>query len=194
MRRQTADTHAVSGDRAGAFRLDPFRLPARVDYPGVTRAGTCRQTAVIGPEIVVIRRMTGADVPLYMSVPLKSYRGVLLTAADGSGDRVALRLEHDNAELAVPLFEADDTDDVMADWQAWSRALRRPLLIADSDGVAHPAQDRLGALVIHRPRARRVNKFFAERRPRILTRRHVGGRPSGRVHAETEIIARDTTD
>jgi hypothetical protein len=191
MRRQTADTLEVSGDRAGAFRLDPFHLPARVDYAGKTRAGTTPQTAVIERDRVVIRRMTGAGVPLYMSVPLASYRGVLLSAA---GDGVVLRLEHENGELAVPLYRADDADDVLAEWQAWSRTLGRPLLISDADGVAHDAEDRVGALIVRRPKARRVNKFFAERRPRVLCRRKVGGPATGPVHSEDEIIARDTSD
>lgn len=194
MRRQTAGTAEVSGTGESPLRLDPFQLPARVDYAGAARAGTTPQTAVIEADRVVIRRMTGAGVPLYVSVPLRAYRGVLLTAPEGGGAGVSLRLDHDNGDLAVPLFEAADCDEVIADWQAWSRTLRKPLLIADADGTVYPAEDRLGALAVASPKARRVNRFFAERRPRFLCRRKVGGAPSGIVHREDEIIARDTAD
>ncbi len=194
MRRQTAGTAEVPGKGTGAFRLDPFHLPARVDYPATARAGTTTQTAIIDRDRVVIRRMTGAGVPLYVSVPLKSYRGILLTDAAGAPEGVALRLDHANRDLTVPLYEAADDEEVIADWQAWAQALGRPLLIADADGAIHEAQPRLGALRIQRPKARRVNKFFAERRPRFLTRRKPGGRTNGVVHREDEIIARDTAD
>jgi hypothetical protein len=132
--------------------------------------------------------------PPHVSVPLGAYRGVLLTSAAGPGDRVVLRLDHANEELAIPLFDSDDCDDVIADWQAWSRTLRRPLLIADLDGTLIEAQSRLGALTVEPPRARRLNAFFAERRPRFLCRRRVGGLPPGIVHNEDEIIARDIAD
>lgn len=194
MRRQTADTCEVSEGAVRSFRLDPFHLPARVEYFGAVRAGARRHSAVIGPDSIVIRRMTGAGVPLYVTVPVRCYRGVLLTAADGGDERVALRLVHANDELAVPLFEADDADDVLADWQAWGRALARPLLIEDADGVLCEPHDRLGSLIVKRPKARRVNKFFAERRPRFLCRRAVGGKWTGAVHHEPEIIARGTVD
>lgn len=195
VRRQSTSAAKVPEDAGRSFRLDPFQLPARVDYLGATRAGTTPQTAVVSPDRVTIRRMTGAGAPLYVGVPLSAYRGVLLSVrSEGGSERISLKLHHPNDELAVPLFEADDMDDVVADWQAWGRMLARPLLIEQADGAIAEPYERLGSLVVKRPRARRANRFFAERRPRMLCSRRVGGRSSGLVHRDDEIIARAVED
>lgn len=195
VRRQTTGTAEVLRGEGRAVRPDPFHLPARVDYRGLARAGYTDQTAVIGPEGVMIRRITGAGVPLYVSVPLSAYRGIVLAVEEEGGlERFTLRLDHASRELAVPLLEAADTDDIVADWQAWGRMLARPLFLEEPDGELRAPHERLGGLVVKRPRARRVNRFFAERRPKMLCRRKPGGPARGPVHRETEIIARDTTD
>jgi hypothetical protein len=173
-------------------------LPARIVYRGAVRAGTVtkpnagQQVAIIGADSVMIRRETGAGVPLYVTVPLSAYSGVLLSVHDApEGRTVALRLHHRNDDLDVPLFEADDTDDVIADWQAWSRTLSRPLLIQNADGEICEPLERLGGVVVKRPLARRANRFFADRRPRFLCERKTGGTLPKTVYREDEIIARD---
>jgi len=204
MRRQTASTAEVLPGESRAVRLDPFELPARVTYRNVAHAGSARQTggqqisadhvAIIGADSVMIRRETGAGVPLYVTVPLAAYSGVLLAVHHGlQGSTVELRLHHPDPDLDVPLFEADDTDDVIADWQAWSRTLGRPLLIRNADGEICEPRERLGGVFVKPPMARRANRFFADRRPRMLCNRKVGGRPAGIVHRGDEIIARDMT-
>ncbi len=187
------DTFGVSRGTSRCVRPDPFNLPARIDYQGTVRAGYIPQTAVIADKVVVIRRMTGAGVPLYVTVPLAAYSGVVLTS-DADGEGVALRLDHPNRDLAIPLYRSGDADDVIAEWQAWGRTLRRPILIEDADGEVRDPHERIGMLIVHRPKARRLNRFFADRRPRVLMNRKLGGRPSGLVHRDDEIIARDTTD
>jgi hypothetical protein len=195
MRRQTAGTAQVLEGESCFARLDPFQLPARVSYRGAARAGTAAQVAIIGADSVMIRRETGAGVPLYVTVPLRAYAGVLLSVREtASGQAVALRLHHKNGDLDVPLFEAESTEDVIADWQAWARTLARPLLIQNADGEIVEPFERLGGVVVKMPAARRANRFFAERRPRFLCKRRIGGRPSGAVFDEAEIIARDTAD
>lgn len=195
MRRQTAGTAQVLEEESRQLRLSPNELPARVSYSGAARAGTAPQIAIIGRDSVMIRRETGAGIPLYVTVPLSAYRGVLLSVRERpGGPLVALRLHHANGDLGVPLFEADDTNDVIAEWQLWARALARPLLIENADGEICEPFERLGGVVVKRPKARRANRFFAERRPRFLCARKTGGRPSGVVHRDAEIIARDTTD
>ena len=214
MRRRTAGTAEVLEGAGCRVRLDPFELPARVVYSDSDRRrqkAARQQVAIVGEDSVMIRRETGAGVPLYMTVPLSAYQGVLLqvrdetepTTAGPAGETssepfgealAALHLHHANPDLAVPLMEADDTDDVIADWQAWGRMLRRPLLIRGVDGSICEPYVRLGELIIRPAAARRANTFFRERRPRFLSRRQVGGRFPGRVYRETEIIARDTTD
>jgi Family of unknown function (DUF6101) len=195
MRRQTASTAEVHGDENRRARLDPFELPARVTYRGAARAGTALQVAIIGQDSVMIRRETNAGVPLYVTVPLAAYSGVLLTAKETvHGPSVALTLHHPNGDLDVPLFEADDTDDVIADWQAWSRTLARPLLIRNSDGEIREPRRRLGGLTIKSPTARRANRFFAERRPRFLCERRTGGPAHGAIYVEHEMFARSSND
>lgn len=195
MRRQTAGTREVPEGTGRHVRLDPFDLPARVAFAGPARAGAAVHTVVIDREAVMIHRTSTTGLPLYISVPVSSYRGVLLSAREEDGAaRVVLRLLHANGDLGVPLLEADDADDVIADWRAWGSALGRPLLIEDAEGQVREPFSRLGAVLVKPVKARRVNTFFAERRPRFLCARRVGGPPPGRVHREDEIIARDVTD
>ncbi|MCT8970362.1 DUF6101 family protein [Microbaculum marinisediminis] len=195
MRRQIACTAEVHRGASCRVRLDPFELPARVVYKGVSRAGghaPGQHVAIVGRDSVMIRRETNAGVPLYVTVPLSAYAGVLLSVHDGPEGRiVGLTLHHRNGDLEVPLFEADNTDDVIADWQVWSRTLSRPLLIRNADGTVCEPQERLGGVIVKRPVARRANRFFAERRPKFLCQRGTGGRLSGIIYREDEIIARD---
>jgi hypothetical protein len=195
MRRQTVSTAEVLRGESCRARLDPFELPARVTYQGAARAGTAQQVAIIGQDSVMIRRETNAGVPLYMTVPLAAYSGVLLSVHDSDfGPSVELTLHHPNGDLGIPLFEADDTNDVIADWQAWSRTLARPLLIQNSDGEISEPRERLGGVTVKPPLARRANRFFAERRPRFLCERSTGGPTKGPVNTGAEIIARNTND
>lgn len=199
MRRQTASTAEVLTGESCRLRLDPFELPARATYQGASCAGTNQisanpMVAIIGPESVMIRRETSAGVPLYTTVPLTAYRGVLLSVRDDHNTTwVSLKLHHPNADLCVPLLYSDDTCDVIADWQSWSRTLKRPLLIENAGGEISEPNVRLGGLIVKPARARRANRFFAERRPQFLCKRRVGGKMPGVVHDGDEIIARSVS-
>lgn len=195
MRRQTAGTCEVPRGSGRSIRLDPFALPARVTFTSVARNGSAVHTVVLGRETVMIHRVGEGRIPLTISVPISSYRGILLSTGDDGGmPSIMLRLLHLNNDLVVPLRAGGDTDDAVVDWSAWGRMLRRPLLFEDADGCIREPYERLGGVILRPVKARRVNKFFAERRPMMLCRRQVGGRPSGVIHREDEIIARDVAD
>src|SRR5581483_8628188 len=43
-------------------------------------------------------------------------------------------LEHSDPALSLSLFASADRDEIVAEWQSWSRVLGLPLLVADADG------------------------------------------------------------
>jgi hypothetical protein len=107
---------------------------------------------------------------------------------------VALVLEHRDAALSLPLYRAEDSTDVVAEWQAWARVLKLPLLIAESDGRLREPFARIGALRVMAalPR-RRQRSTLRRRRPSIFLRRKPGRSLAGAVvhRDEREIIARN---
>ncbi|MGE3884095.1 MAG: DUF6101 family protein [Flavobacteriaceae bacterium] len=156
-------------------------LPARVALPARS------MTATLEASRVTFRRAGDGRPPLYVTVPVSCYQGVVMTRC-GEGLRLVLR--HRNGDLDLPLLEAEGDEDIIADWQAWARVLERPALIEDEDGGLVDPFPRYGELKVDRPRARRANAFFRERRPKKLMFREVGGE-AGPVHrGEREIIAR----
>lgn len=164
-----------------AGRVDPMALPARMPVAGKS------MTATIEPSRVTFRRGGAGRPPLYVTVPMSCYQGVVMTHG-AEGLRLVLR--HRNSDLDLPLMEARGDEDIVADWQSWARVLALPALIEDEDGSLHDPFPRLGDLRVGRSRARRANTFFRERRPSKLMFRQVGGE-MGPVHrGEREIIAR----
>ena len=125
-------------------------------------------------------------------MPISAFDGVAvrMTPVGTDGDiEVAVELMHSDPGLSLPLMIADDPADVAADWQAWGDALQLPLLLAGADGTIVEAggQDEKPASI--RPKPRRRHSFFADRRPRFLTRRKTGrSGPLERVNGR-EIIA-----
>ena len=77
-----------------------------------------------------------------------------------------MSLEHRDPGLSVPLYEALDNDDVVAEWQLWARVLGRPLLIAELDGTLREPFRQMGTLRVGAvaPRRRRRNAI-KRRRP-----------------------------
>ncbi|MCB1475279.1 MAG: hypothetical protein H6883_01820 [Rhodobiaceae bacterium] len=156
-------------------------LPVRVALPARS------MTATLEASRVTFRRAGDGRPPLYVTVPVSCYQGVVMTR---SGEALQLVLRHRNGDLDLPLLEAEDDDDIIADWQAWARILDCPALIEGADGALVDPFPKLGELKVDRPRARRANTFFRERRPKKLMYREVGGE-AGPVHRdEREIIAR----
>jgi hypothetical protein len=132
-----------------------------------------------------------------VKVPVTAFLGValrLIPSADGGANSVAVSLEHRDAGLSVPLYCAEHTNDVVAEWQLWARVFGLPLLVADPAGRLREPFRRLGGVRVSAPgpRRRRRNVIKA-RRPSILLRRRPGIMPELPVvhRGEREIIARN---
>lgn len=188
MRRQTEILEDVVPVRVQ--KLDPARLSLSFGNP-VESAGSDERS--VEAERVALARRIG-DAAAKIALPLNAYRGVAIRVVPGmteEEDRVAIVLSHADATLEVPLYEADDDSDVIAEWRLWGSTLGLPLLMEGFDGRTVAAETKLGEVGVDRPRPRRRYALLAGRRPRFLTRRRTG-KPSlvPFVHfGEREIIA-----
>ncbi len=176
-------------------RLDPFALPVQFQADDVGADGRIRQVELHRDRVVVRRHVR--HMHMMLCLPLDAFLGVALKlklpAAPGPA-KVAIVLEHADPQLCVPLFADDDTLEVIAAWRSWGRVLRRPLLIADSDGQLHEAAPQPGTTTVATPARRRRNRTAVRpRRPSILLRRKPGWAPSTPpvYRGEREIIARN---
>jgi hypothetical protein len=146
-------------------------------------------------ERVVLRRSVRGML-MAVNLPVASYLGVALRIeppAGAAASAVTLVLEHRDCALSLPLYRAEDATDVVAEWQSWGRALKLPLLVAESDGRLREPFARIGALRVEAPHPRRRKRSaLKRRRPSIFLRRKPGRRlGAAAVHrGEREIIAR----
>ena len=174
------------------LRLDPFSLPARYSAPlAGAQAGDEANIYLDRDLVVVKRRLSG--LPLTVSLPVSAFTGIAVrsTPLDEEGAvAVSIELLHRDPALSLPLVVADCYDEIVADWQAWSKTLGLPLMLIEADGsltqpVAHIGRLRFdGSLSRRRSSNRR-------RRPRFLARRKTGlPERTGTRYAEREIIAR----
>jgi hypothetical protein len=176
-------------------RLDPFTLPVRFAVSDKSADERLRQVE-LSRERVVHRRAV-AGIKMAVNVPVAAYLGVAVRMeppAEGTPGSVAVVLEHRDPGLSLPLFEAADGTDIVAEWQTWARVLSLPLLVTEADGALREPFARLGALQVAVPRARRRRRSAIKaRRPSILLRRKAGDtRVPRAVHRdEREIIARN---
>jgi len=175
-------------------RLDPFALPLQFSVSDAA-ADECIRSVELTRERVVLRRCVGGML-MALNLPVKSYLGVALRLEPPRGEAqsaVTLVLEHRDAALSLPLYRAEDTTDVVAEWQSWARVLRLPLLVAEADGGLREPFARIGALRVDDALPRRRQRGTVKRRrPSIFLRRRAGGRlTEAPVHrGEREIIAR----
>jgi Family of unknown function (DUF6101) len=146
-------------------------------------------------ERVVLRRSV-RGMRMALNLPVVGFRGVAIRLIGETGQMpstIAVVLEHGDPALSLPLFAANESDDIVAEWQAWGRVLGLPLLVAEGDGSLHEPFARLGALRVEAPIARRRRRgAIARRRPARLSRRKVTRiAEAPAVHrGEAEIIAR----
>jgi hypothetical protein len=173
------------------LRLDPSLLPLRFHAPLAGTTDEAPAHIALDRDGVSIRGAR-SGLPFDRSVPMADYRGVAvrMVPADGGELRIMIELLHADPALSLPLAVATTPGDIVADWQAWAKALRRPLLLVGDDGAIVEPTPRLGRLEIGAIKPRRLHSFFAARRPRFLTRRKTG-RPTSERIAGREIIARD---
>ncbi|MBZ0215895.1 MAG: DUF6101 family protein [Fimbriimonadaceae bacterium] len=175
MRRQEISDRQLSVWAGIEVRPDPFNLPAEYNAP-IYGLGACEQDR----EMVVVSReevsfSAGRD---GVRVPLSQYLGVSMAVAisqcDAEDDRKAatiIILEHENADLNVPLFVAWDSDDVVANWHAWARALGVPLRVRGMDGVSNQINEELGRVAVFPGTPRRMHSSYGAKRKLTRTLR-----------------------
>jgi hypothetical protein len=194
LRRQTElGGHSAGSSRSA--RLDPLALPVRFTAEDAVADERMRHVELHRERVILRRAVQGMRIAL--NVPVKAFRGVSIRLMPELNDQpggVAVYLEHIDPALSIELYSAENSDDVVAEWQLWSRVLGVPCLVAGSDGVLSEPFPRLGAVQFKAPAQRRRRRSsLAKRRPRFLTRRRPGVmRVVPLVHAgEREIIARN---
>ena len=194
MRRQTE----LGGHSAGSSRtarLDPLALPVRFTANDAVADERVRHVE-LHPERVILRRAV-QGMRIALNVPVQAFRGVairLMPDADGVPSGFAVYLEHQDPALSIELYSAQDSQDVVAEWQLWSHALGVPCLVTGDDGALTASIPMLGAVRSKGPAQRRRRRStVAKRRPRFLARRRAGvTRQAALVHqGEREIIARN---
>lgn len=183
---------ATSSRNSLSLRLDPFSLPAR--YTARLAGAQAADEASIYLDrnmAIVKRRLSG--LPLTVCTPVHAFRGIAVRSTpvdDGASVTVSIELLHNDPALSLPLLVTDSYDDVVADWQAWSRALGLPLILVEPDGSLAEPVSQVGSLRFDGivPRRRRA---MTGRRPRFMGRRKPGRTGNGNVrYVEREIIAR----
>jgi hypothetical protein len=177
------------------MRLDPLALPVRFTANDAVADERVRHVELHSERVILRRAVQGMRIAL--NVPVKAFRGVAIRLVRDDEDQeagVAVYLEHIDPALSIELFSAPNADDVVAEWQLWSRVLGVPCLVTGSDGVLKEPIPHLGGVRIKAPSQRRRRRSsVARRRPRFLARRKAGHqRVVALVHAnEREIIARN---
>jgi hypothetical protein len=177
-----------------SLRLDPFSLPVRFEAADEAADERLRVVDLHRERVVLRRSVRGMRMAL--NLPVAAFRGVAIRLIGEAGQMpsaIAVVLEHRDPGLSLPLFLTEESDDVVAEWQSWGRALGLPLLVAEADGSLREPFARLGALRVAAPIARRRRRgAIARRRPARLLRRKATRIPDApAVHrGELEIIAR----
>lgn len=181
--RQAVQTDGAFGGSGRFFRLDPSALPVR--------HGDRSDAFILDRDRAVVRR-TLRGLVATLDVPVKAYRGVavrMFAEGEEGNLRVVVELMHRDPALSLPLLVADEPQEAAADWLAWGRILKLPLLFVDQDGtVTYPAGEP-GGLFGCTVATRRGGAPFRGRRSRFARRRKVGTYKSlERIEAD-EIIA-----
>jgi hypothetical protein len=178
-----------------ALRLDPFALPVRFSASDARADGQMRLIELDRERVIMRRALSGMQMALCL--PVSHYLGVAIRIVPPGEERdggMAVVLEHRDQGLGVPLFVAPDGTDVLAEWQLWGRVLGLPLLVVEADGSLREPFQRLGAVRIAKPQARRRRHGpIKKRRSHFLLRRRSGQRSETSVvhRGEREIIARN---
>ena len=188
------ETGGATPGSGRALRLDPFSLPVRYGAQDPSADGRIRQVELHRERVILRREVRG--MLMAVGVPVADFRGITLRVRqddDAVPASACITLDHTDDALSLPLFEAPDTDDVLAVWRAWGRVLGLPLMIAKLNGTVHEPFPRLGGVELDEPAPRRRRRSaLRRRRPSFLTRRKPGAKIAGAsVHrGEREIIAR----
>jgi hypothetical protein len=191
LRRQAADGRTTPAGSRRDERLDPFSLPLRFEASDPAADARVRSIELTRERVVVRRSVRG--MLMAVNLPVASYLGVALRMDPAAGT-AAVMLEHSDGALSLPLYRAQDSTDIVAEWQSWARVLALPLLVAEADGRLREPFARIGALQVGASVGRRRRRSAVRaRRPSILLRRRAGRSLTGATvhHGEREIIARN---
>jgi hypothetical protein len=146
-------------------------------------------------RVLLTRSVRG--VRMRLNLPLANFLGVavrLIAPRPDAAASIAIVLEHRDANLSVPLHVADDSGDLLADWQLWGAVLRKKLLVADGGGSLREPFEMIGGVALGNSGPRRLRRTaLGKRRPKSFRRRAcLRTLDEMPVHAgEREIIARN---
>ncbi len=169
------------------MRLDPYHLPHTVSL---------KQNQHFSYKIdrhgAVMKRQLNCGLPVSIALPQKAFRGVAARTIDrGNGKTTfTLELHHKDCELCLPVLVADDLNDIAADWHAWSRLMRLPMLLIDENSMAVPVRKQLGLLMVETPIERRKRLGMTKNRTWFSRRRKMGTIGPVEKISAAEIIAR----
>jgi hypothetical protein len=175
-------------------RLDPFFLPVQFAAKDAAADERVRHVELHRERVVMRRSLAGMRMALNM--PVAAFSGVAIRVRQAEGDLpacVAVVLEHKDPALALTLFVSAEASDAFAEWRSWANVLGLPLLVED-EGVLREPFERMGGVLISRPRVRRRrHNAIKRRRPTMSLRRRAGKITEATpVHrGEREIIARN---
>ncbi|HVV93399.1 MAG TPA: DUF6101 family protein [Hyphomicrobiales bacterium] len=171
MGRQSQSAEAGSG--GVELKLDPAVLPQSFVTPDDGAEGGVRSVMLERTRVLLTRRLRG--MAMKIAVPIAAYRGVVVRVLGQGGPApLEVALVHDDRDLDVPLYRADDDGEVVSEWHRWSGALGLPLLFERVDGSLVTLDRRLGEVRAGRPLPRRPRVSRERLRPRFLRRRRVG--------------------
>jgi hypothetical protein len=189
-----ADYDADNAVRRDYLRLNPSNLPHNFRYRLSDGRGEAPASVHLTAERVRIRRPLPSGIMAALDLPVGAFAAVAVRILPGpraDSLTVVVELMHADPALSVPLAIAADLDGILADWRAWGRVFRLPLVLVEADGLAHVVENRLGAVTL-KALAPRRRSVLNRRRPRFLAQRQVGAAGPQPVHAgEREIIARN---
>ncbi len=195
MRRQATTSRVIPAGSSRGERLDPFALPLRFEAADLTADDRVRLVELHRERVVLRRALRG--IKMAVNLPVAAYLGVAIRIEPPTHETagaVAVVLEHPDPALSLTLYRAADGNDIVAEWQSWSRALSLPLLVAEADGRLREPFERMGALRVASPtRRRRRYSPLKARRPTLPLRRKPGRQPATPIvhQGEREIIARN---
>jgi uncharacterized protein DUF6101 len=193
LRRQTQNRGHKPAGSSREQRLDPFALPLQFPVADRTADDHVRLVELSRDRVRLHRAICG--IKMVVQVPVETYLGVVIRIEPPDADTagaVMIMLEHHDRDLSVPLHRASDGDGVVADWQAWARVLRLPMLVAEPDGQLREPFERLGPIRLGAPVARRRRQTAVRRRRPTRSLRRKTGRSSAEpvvLRGAREIIA-----
>jgi hypothetical protein len=194
LRRQIAAGESLLAGSSRALRLDPRSLPVRFAADDASADGRIRLIEIDRDRVLLTRSVRG--VRMRLNLPLENFLGVavrLIAPQHDAAAALAIVLEHPDENLSVPLHVAEESGDLVADWQLWGAVLRKRLLVADGEGLLREPFETVGAVALGTSSSRRLRRTaLGKRRPKIFRRRVCARTLDGMpVHSgEREIIAR----